>query len=134
MERLPCLICSVNITLIKTKGAYFFNLWNQHYSFCLKDFSMVYYCDLPVTNPVMIILQITFVKTFLVTGLVRQYWFFPKITIRAIIVVSSSAKFYHGTTIALFSSNPTFYQIYHHFRITVKVFFWFDKLRLNVYF
>ena len=83
---------------------------------------MVYYCDLPVTNPVMVILQMIFVKTFLVTGLVWQYLLFSKITICAFIVIGSSTKFYHGTTIALHSASPTFYQIYHHFRITVKVF------------
>ena len=43
-------------------------------------FSTVYYCDLSVTNPVMVILQIIFVKTFLVTGLVWRFALFPKIT------------------------------------------------------
>ena len=54
MKRLPCLICSVNITLIKTKRIS--NLWYQYNSFCFKDFyfSMVYYCDVPVTNLVML--------------------------------------------------------------------------------
>ena len=85
-------------------------------------FSMVYYCDLPVINPVIVILQIMLVKTFLVAGLVWQYLFFPKIMMRAFMVVSSSTKFCHGTTIILLSTNPTFYQIYYHFRITVKVF------------
>ena len=40
----------------------------------------------------------------------------------AFIVVSSSATFFHGTTIILLFANPKFYQIYYHFRITVKVF------------
>ena len=83
---------------------------------------MVYYCDLLVTNPVMVILQIIFMKTFLVTGLLWQYLFFPKITMCAFIVIGSGTKFCHGTTIALHSANSTFYQIYHHFRITVTVF------------
>ena len=105
--------------------------------FCLKIlpqrfscFSMVYYCHLPVTNPVMVILQIMFIKAFLVTGLVWHYLFLPIIRMRAFIVVSSSTTFCQGTTMILLSANPTFYQIYYYFRITVK----FDKLRLNVYF
>ena len=40
----------------------------------------------------------------------------------AFIVVSSTTKFCHGTTIILLFANPAFYQIYYHFRITVKVF------------
>ena len=70
----------------------------------------------------MVILQIMFVETFLVTGLVKQYLFFPKIAMRVFIVVSSSTKFYHGTTIVLFSANSIFYQMYDDFRTTVKVF------------
>ena len=46
---------------LRPKGAYVFKFYR---------FGMVYYCDLPVTNPVMSILQIMFVKTFLVTSLV----------------------------------------------------------------
>ena len=61
-------------------------------------------------------------KTFLVTGLAWQYLLFTKITMRAFIVVSSSSKFCHGTTIVLLSANPAFHQIHHHFRITVKIF------------
>ena len=57
-------------------------------------FSMVYYCGLPLTNLVMVILYACFYRT----------------------------KFSHGTTFALLSADPTFYQRYHHFRITVKVF------------
>ena len=70
----------------------------------------------------MAILRIMFVKTFLVTGLVWQYLFFPEITMRVFIVISSSTTFCHGTTIAFLSANSTLYQIYHHFRNTVKVF------------
>ena len=36
----------------------------------IKVKSMVYYYDLTVTNPVMVTLKITFLKTFLVTGLI----------------------------------------------------------------
>ena len=58
-------------------------------------------------DPVMFILQIMFMKTFLVTGLVGQYLFFPKIMC-AFIVVSCSTKFDHSTTIVLLSANPKF--------------------------
>ena len=40
MKRLLCLICSVNITFIRTKRAYVFNLWYQYNYFYLKDFSV----------------------------------------------------------------------------------------------
>ena len=64
-----------------------------------------------------------FAKTFLVTGVVWPYLFFPKITMRAFIVFSFSMEFCHGTTtIVLLSAISTFCQICHHFRITVKVF------------
>ena len=53
----------------------------------------------------------------LVTGLVWQLLFFPKITMCAFIVIGSSTKCCHGSTIALLSANPTFDQIYHHLRI-----------------
>ena len=58
----------------------------------------------------------------IVFGLSENYdvWF---------IVIGSSTKFCHGTTIALLFANPKFYQIYHHFRITAQAF-----LCLNVYF
>ena len=73
MKRLPCLTCSVNITLVGTKWEYAFNLWHQ-YNFFLPEiffrFCMVYYCDLPGTNPVVDAFEIMFVKTFLDTGLV----------------------------------------------------------------
>ena len=83
---------------------------------------MVYYCDLLVTNPVMVILQIMFVMTFLVTGLVWQFLSFPKITMCAFIVIGSSAKCCHDSTFVLLFVNTTFYQIYHHLKITVKFF------------
>ena len=72
MRRLPCLICSVNITFIKTETGMSLIYGTSTILFTLKLFlySMVYYCDLPVTNPVMVILQIMFVMTFLVTSLV----------------------------------------------------------------
>ena len=78
--------------------------------------------------------------TLLIAGLIWQYLFFPKITMRAFIVVSSSTKFCHGTTIILLSANPTFYQIYYHFRITVKVFLylinfvWMFTLKVLLFF
>ena len=114
MKRLPCLICSVNVTLIKTKRGMCLELMVPVQFFLPERFycfSMVYERDLPVTNPVMVILQIMFVKAFLVTGLVWQYLLFPKITMRAFIVASSSTKFCHGTTIVLLFANRTFYQI-----------------------
>ena len=83
---------------------------------------MVYYCDLPVTNPVMVFLQIMFVIMLLVTGLVWQFLFFPKITMCAFIVIGSSTKYCRGSTILLLSANPAFYQIYHHLRITLNFF------------
>ena len=49
--------------------------------------------------------------------------FFLKITMLAFIVVSSSTKFCHGPTIVFLSSNPTFYQIYHHLELQLKFFF-----------
>ena len=108
MKRLPCLTRSVNITFIKTKRGIclsfmvpvqFFLLWR------FFRFSMVYYCDLQVTNPVMTILQIMFVKTFLVTSLVWHLLFFAKITMCAFIVIGSSTKFCHGTNIVILSTN-----------------------------
>ena len=83
---------------------------------------MVSYCDLPVANTVMVILQIMYMKMFPVNGLVSKFLSFQKITMCAFIVIGSSSKFCHGFTIILFSIDPTFYQIYNHFRITVKVF------------
>ena len=93
--------------------------------FCLKFFPVSawpYYCHLPVTNTVMVILQIALVKAFLVKGLFWQFLFFPKFTMRDFIVISPSTKFFHGATIVLLSTNRIFYQIYHHLRITIKVF------------
>ena len=97
-------ICSVNITFTKTKRRVSLIYGTSAILFTLKLFlySMVYYCDLPVTNPVMVILQIMFVMTFLVTSLVWQ--------------------FCHGCNFVLLSANTTFYQIYHHLWITVKFF------------
>ena len=88
---------------------------------------MVYYCDLLVTTPVMIILHIMFVMAFLVKGLVGQFSSFSKITMCAFIVIGSSAKFCHGSTFVLLSVNTTFYHIYHHLRITVKFFLFLIK-------
>ena len=70
----------------------------------------------------MVILQIALVKAFLAKGLFWQFFFFPKFTMRAFIVNSPSTKFFHGATIVLLSTNRIFYQIYHHLRITIKVF------------
>ena len=83
---------------------------------------MVYYCDHLVIHPVMVILQTMFAMVFLVTGLVWQFLSIPKITMCAFIVIDSGAKFCHGSTFVLLSANTTFYQIYHHLRITVKFF------------
>ena len=79
---------------------------------------MVYYCDLPVTNLVMVIQQIMFVKAFAGSGLDLTVFVFSK---KYDLCFDS-----HGlrTTTVLLSSNSTFYQVYHHFRITVKVFFY----------
>ena len=110
-------------TTLRSKEAYVFNLWYQYNSFCLLfRFSMVHYCDLLVTNPVMVVLQIMFVKTFLALGLVWQFMFFPEITMCTFIFIGSSTKFWDGITIVLLSAKPTFYQIYRHFRVTVDVF------------
>ena len=83
---------------------------------------MVYYCDLLLTNPVMVFLQIMFVMTLLVMGLIWQFLFFPKTTMWAFIVIGSSTKFCCSSTIVLLSANPTFYQIYHNLRITLNFF------------
>ena len=117
MKRIPYLICNVNTTFIKIKRG----ICLQYNSFCSKRFS-VSACSIIVTNPVRVILQIMFLKTFLAVGFVWQFLLFPKITMCAFIVLGSSAKFCHSTTIVLLSTIPTFYQIYHHFRITVEVF------------
>ena len=85
-------------------------------------FIMVYYCDHLVIHPVMVILQTMFAMVFLVTGLVWQFLSIPKITMCAFIVIDSGAKFCHGSTFVLLSANTTFYQIYHHLKITVKFF------------
>ena len=59
---------------------------------------------------------------------------------RAFIFVSSSPKFSHDTTIVFLSANPTFYQIYYHFRVTVKVFLylinfiWMFTLKVLLFF
>ena len=102
---------------------------------------MVFYWDFPVRNPIMVILQIMFVKIFLVTGLVWQCLFFSKITMRASIVASSSTKVCHGIAIVLLFAKPEFYQIYSYFRITIKAFlylinfFWmFFFLKVIVFF
>ena len=91
---------------------------------------MVCYCDLPVTNPVMIFLQIMFAIKLLVMGLVWQFLFFPEITMCAFIVIGSSTKFCRGSTIVLLSANPTLYQIYHHLRITLNFFLYLINLVL----
>ena len=46
------------------------------------------------------------------------------------IVVSSSTKLCHGITTVLLTTDPTFYEIYHHFRITVKVFLYLTNFTL----
>ena len=40
MKGLPCVICSVNIRLIRPKEACVFNLLYQYNSSCLKDFTV----------------------------------------------------------------------------------------------
>ena len=73
MKRLPCLICRINITFIQAKsGIYLSFMVPMQFFFALKifPFIIVYYCDLPVINPVMVILQIMFAKTFLVMGFI----------------------------------------------------------------
>ena len=116
--------------LLRPKGAYVFNLWYQYIILALKvlPFQHVCYCDLPFTNPAMVILQIMFAKTFLFTHLVWQYLFFRKIMIFAFTVIGSST-FCHGTTTILLSTNPTFCQIYY-----FLIFYLFDELCLKVYF
>ena len=124
MKRLPCLICSVNIAFINNERGMSLN-YSTSAILCLKYFSfsaMVYYWDLPVTNLVVVFLQIMFIM-LLVTGLVWQFFFFLKIRMCAFTVIGSSTKCCHGSTIVLLSVNPTFYQIYHHLRITPNFFF-----------
>ena len=90
MKRVPCLTCNVNITFINNKRGLSL-IYSTSAILCLKYFSffsMVYYCDLPVTNPVMVFLQIMFVITFLVRGLVSQFLFFLKIKMCAFIVLA----------------------------------------------
>ena len=70
-------------------------------------------------GPAMVTLKVMFVKTFLVKCLFWQFLFFSEIVIYTFINISSSTKLCHGTDIVLLPANPTFYQIYHHFRITV---------------
>ena len=54
---------------------------------------MVYYCDLKVIKPLMVILQIMFVKEFLVMRLVWQFLFFPNITMCAFIVIAILSRY-----------------------------------------
>lgn len=73
MKSLSCLICSVNITFVKTKGEYVFNLRYQYNSDHLKIFfcsDPVNCCERPVVNSVKVILTIIFLKTVLVKHMI----------------------------------------------------------------
>ena len=85
-------------------------------------FSWIHYCNLPIKNSIMVSRKIAFMKTYLV---MRFFWFFlsfSKIAVCAFMAISSSAKLCDDTTIILLTTNPTLYQIYHHFRIATKSF------------
>ena len=97
MKWLPCLKCIVKITFLMTKRG----MWYQYNSFCLKVFTVSEWSIIVMSQSPIPVMQIMFVKTFVVTALVWKYFFFSKITMRAFVVVSSSAKFCQGTTIVL---------------------------------
>ena len=90
--------------------------------FAINFFSFQHGLLLWSTSHKSVSLEIMLVKTCLVTGLLWQFLFFPKIMICGFIVIGSSTNFCHGNTIVLLFRNPAFYQIYQHFRITVEVF------------
>ena len=54
---------------------------------------MVYYCDLTIRSFLMVTLEIIFMKTFLVMGLVWQFLFFPKIETCTFIVIALTQNF-----------------------------------------
>ena len=67
MKRLFSLICSGNTTFIKTKRNMFL-FCGASIPFALNIFfcfSLVYYCNFPVTNCVMVTLKTMFIKIFM---------------------------------------------------------------------
>ena len=124
MKRLHCLICSVNIKFTKTKrgvsliygtsAVFALNIFPFHLGLLLwspSHESRYGHSSDNVCNDVS------------VTGLVWQFFSFPKITIlSAFTVIVSGAKFFHGSTFVWLSANTTFWKIYHHLRIIVNFF------------
>ena len=85
-------------------------------------FILIYYCNLPIKNSIMVTQKIAFMKTFLV---MRFFWYFlslSKTVVCAFMTIRSSAKIFDDTAIILLTTNSTLYQIYHHFRIATKSF------------
>ena len=76
----------------------------------------------------MVTLKILFMKALLVTRMVLELFFFSKTVVCDFIVISSCAKLGHGTAVVLHTTNSTSSQIYHHFRITIKVFLYLINL------
>ena len=124
MKRLPCLVCSVNITFTKTKRGMSLIYGTSTILFALNIFP--FHHGLLLWSP-------SHKSSYghspdNVSGfLFWQFLSFSKITmcafiVIAFIVIGSSAKFCHGSTFVLLFANTTFYQIYHHLNITIKFF------------
>ena len=136
MKRLPCLICSVNIMFIKTKRGICLSLMvpvQLFLSWRLYQFSMVYYSDLPVTNPIIVILQIMFRNTLLVTGLFDRICSFWKLWCVLLWLLALAQDFV--TVLPLYCFPQTLHSIKCTTILELQLnFSLFGKLYLNVYF